>query len=230
MPPATVQASPVSFQAIEEAALLRHGSAAIRGRLPKVESPAKLAAVPDDRWLSTMSRRVFQAGLKHSLVDAKWPAFEEAFAGFDPARVAELSDEALEAMLADKRLIRHMPKLLATRHNARQMVAIAEAHGSFGRFIAGWPTTDITGLWTTLAKTMKQLGGNSAPYYLRMMAKDTFIPTDPVIKALAYWQAFTGNPKSQRDRQALQAVFNHWHEETGKPLAHLSMILAMSVD
>jgi len=230
MPPATAKANPVSFQAIEEAALLRHGSAAIQARLPAVLPAEKLAAIPDDRWLSTMSRRVFQAGLKHTLVDNKWPAFEDAFEGFAPARVANLSDEALEAMLADKRLIRHMPKLLATRHNARQMLAIAEAHGSFGRFIAGWSTTDITGLWTTLAKTMKQLGGNSAPYYLRMMAKDTFIPTDSVIQALAYWQAFTGNPKSQRDRQDLEAVFNHWHEETAKPLAHLSMILAMSVD
>ena len=38
-----------------------------------------------------MSLRIFRAGLKHSLVDAKWPAFEEVFAGFEPARVVAMS-------------------------------------------------------------------------------------------------------------------------------------------
>lgn len=222
--------SPVTFQTIEEAALLRHGQAAIRARLPKAAPAAELARIPDDRWLSTMSRRIFQAGLKHDLVDKKWPAFEEAFAGFAPAQVAGLSDEALEAMLEDKRLIRHMPKLLATRHNAGRMLEIAEEHGSFGKWIADWPTSDITGLWATLAKTMKQLGGNSAPYFLRMMGKDTFMLTDSVVRALAYWQAFDGNPKGKADQARLQAVFNHWQKETGKPLAHLSMLLALSAD
>ena len=58
-----------------------------------------------------MSRRIFQAGLKHSMVDAKWPAFEEVFFGFEPRRVRAMSDEALEALLGDARLIRHWGKL-----------------------------------------------------------------------------------------------------------------------
>jgi RecA/RadA recombinase len=45
---------------------------------------ARLAATPDDRFLSQMSLRIFRAGLKHSVVDAKWPAFEEVFHDFDP--------------------------------------------------------------------------------------------------------------------------------------------------
>ncbi len=73
-------------------------------------APVELAAEADDRYLSRMSLRIFRAGLKHSLVDAKWPAFEEAFAGFEPRRVRAMSDEALEGLLADKRLIRHWRK------------------------------------------------------------------------------------------------------------------------
>lgn len=34
-----------------------------------------------------MALRVFRAGLKHSPVDAKWPAFEEVFFRFDPEKV-----------------------------------------------------------------------------------------------------------------------------------------------
>jgi 3-methyladenine DNA glycosylase Tag len=177
-----------------------------------------------------MSRRIFQAGLKHELVDRKWPAFEEVFRGFDPATVAGLYDETLEAMLEDTRLIRHMGKLQATRHNARAVLEIAAEHGSFGAFVAHWPVTDITGLWAILAKRMKQLGGNSAPVFLRMMGKDTFVPTDFVVQALNHWAAFEGTPKSKADQARLQTVFNAWHAETGKPLCHLSQILALSVD
>ena len=221
---------PVTFQAIEEAALLRHGSAALAERLPRPLSPAELRAIPDDRYLSTMTRRIFQAGLKHDLVDKKWPAFEAAFSGFEPAAVAGLHDEDLEAMLQNKSLIRHMGKLLATRHNAAAMVEIAAEHGSFARFVADWPTADITGLWALLAKRMKQLGGNSAPYFLRMMGKDTVIPTDNVVRALDHWDVPAGAAKGKAELARLQAAFNAWQTETGKPLAQLSQILAMSVD
>ena len=54
-----------------------------------------LRAVADDRYLSLMSLRVFRAGLKHSLVDARWPAFEEVFHGFEPYRVRAMNDEDL---------------------------------------------------------------------------------------------------------------------------------------
>ncbi len=220
----------LSFQVIEEAALLRHGSTALANRLTKPKTVSELAAIPDDRYLSTMTRRIFQAGLKHELVDRKWPAFEAAFQGFAPATVAGLADEDLEAMLENKSLIRHMGKLLATRHNAAALVEIAAAHGSFARFVADWPVADITGLWTFLAKRLKQLGGNSAPTFLRMMGKDTPVPTDNVLRALRHWEVPAGAAKSQTERAMLQQALNAWHAEAGKPLCQISQILAMSVD
>src|SRR3974390_3357939 len=95
------------FAPILAAVRRRRGGAALEAALPQPRSPAALAAQGDDRYLSQLSLRVFRAGLKHSLVDAKWPAFEEVFFGFEPRRVRAMSDEALEALLADRRLIRH---------------------------------------------------------------------------------------------------------------------------
>jgi len=37
-------------------------------------------------------------------------------------------------------------------------------------------------------------------------------------------------PKSKSDRAKVQAAFNGWAGETGLPLAHLSVTLALSVD
>jgi hypothetical protein len=63
-----------------------------------------------------------------------------------------------------------------------------------------------------------------------MAGKDTFILTYSVVKALQHWRAFLGEPKGKKDRVRVGEIFNAWNEETGLPLAHLSMTLAASVD
>src|SRR5206468_1354843 len=76
-----------SFASILGAARTRLAASALEARLPQPRSASELKAVKDDRYLSQMSLRIFRAGLKHSLVDAKWPAFEEVFGGFEPRRI-----------------------------------------------------------------------------------------------------------------------------------------------
>ena len=219
-----------SFATILDAARARHGAAALEARLPTPKTTEELRATPDARYLSEMSRRIFRAGLKHSLVDAKWPAFEEVFYGFDPRRVRAMPDEALEALLGDARLIRHWGKLKSVRDNAASMLEIAAAHGSFAAWIAAWPGADIVGLWEALAKSFSQMGGNSGPAFLRMVGKDTFILTPSVVAALKRWGAVAAPPKNRQDRARVQAAFNVWAGESGRPLCQLSLILAASVE
>ena len=219
-----------AFAPILEAAQTRHGAAALASRLVEPRSAAELEAVGDGRYLSQMSLRIFRAGLKHSLVDAKWPAFEDVFFGFEPHLVRAMPDEALEALLADRRLIRHWGKLKAVRTNAAAMLAITEEHGSFGGWLAHWPAGDIIGLWEALAKRFSQMGGNSGPSFLRMVGKDTFVLTHSVVAALQRWGAAERPPKNRQDRAAIQSCFNAWVGETGRPLCQLSLILAASVE
>ncbi len=218
------------FGPILDAARSRHGATALEARLLQPRSADELEALGDDRYLSQMSLRVFRAGLKHSLVDAKWPAFEEVFAGFEPRRVRAMPDEALEALLADRRLIRHWGKLKSVRDNAAAMIAVADEHGSFGAWLARWPVSDIVGLWEALAKRFSQMGGNSGPTFLRMVGKDTFILTHSVTAALVRWDAAAGPVKNRNDRAAVQSCFNAWGAETGRPLCQLSLILAASIE
>jgi 3-methyladenine DNA glycosylase Tag len=219
-----------SFAPILEAARTRLGAAALETRLPQPRSASELKAVPDDRYLSRMSLRIFRAGLKHSLVDAKWPAFEEVFQAFEPRRVRAMSDEAVEALLGDARLIRHWGKLKSVRDNAAEMIAVAEEHGSFGAWLADWPGAEIVELWEALAKRFSQMGGNSGPTFLRMVGKDTFILTPSVTAALKHWGAVEAPPKNRKDRAAVQSALNAWAAETGRPLCQLSLILAASIE
>ncbi len=219
-----------SFSDVIEAAVMRHGPSAVEDGLPVPAAPEELRARTDDRYLSAMSQRIFRAGLKHSLVDAKWPAFEEVFRGFDPAFCAGLSDERIEELLEDRRLVRHLGKLRAVRQNAAAMLEIAREHGSFGNWLAAWPADDCVGLFEELAKRFSQLGGNSGPQFLRMVGRDTFIPTDAVLRGLKRFAGFPGGAKTRADRQAMQEIFLAWRQETGRPFCHLSRILAMAVD
>jgi 3-methyladenine DNA glycosylase Tag len=205
------------YQWLHEYCLNRFGSAAaLEARLPQPKSPAELAAVSDDRYLSLISLRIFRAGLKHSLVDAKWPAFEEVFFGFDPQKVVLMGGERLENLMQDTRLIRHLGKLKSVPRNAQMILDIAHEHGSFGKLLADWPVT--------------QLGGLSAPRFLRMAGKDTFIPSDDVVAALKAQEIVDKAPTSQKDLAAVQAAFNAWHEQSGRPLCQLSMMLSYTVN
>ncbi|MCU1731277.1 MULTISPECIES: DNA-3-methyladenine glycosylase I [unclassified Pseudomonas] len=219
------------YQWLYEYCLNRFGSAAaLEAYLPQPKTPAQLRAIGDDRYLSTLALRVFRAGLKHSLVDAKWPAFEEVFFGFDPEKVVLMGAEHLERLMQDTRVIRHLGKLKSVPRNAQMVLDVQKEKGSFGALIAGWPVTDITGLWKYLTKHGNQLGGLSAPRFLRMVGKDTFIPTDDMAAALIAQEVIDKKPTSQRDLALVQAAFNQWHAESGRPLCQLSVMLAHTVN
>jgi 3-methyladenine DNA glycosylase Tag len=220
---------PTPFATILDAARARHGAMAVDARLPRPKSASELTAFGDDRYLSQMSLRVFRAGLKHSLVDTKWPAFEDVFAGFDPRLVRAMSDEEMEKLLGDTRLIRHWGKLKSVRDNAAAMMEIADEFGGFGAWIATWPANNTVGLWDALSAQFSQMGGSSGPMLLRMVGKDTFVLSRSVVAGLKRW-AEMAPPKNKSDRAAAQACFNAWATETGRPLSQLSMILALSVE
>lgn len=219
------------YKWLHEFCLNRFGSAkALEAMLPQPRSDAELRALSDDRYLSLMSLRIFRAGLKHSLVDAKWSAFEEVFFGFDPEKVVLMGAERLESLMQDARLIRHLGKLKSVPRNAQFILDVRREKGSFGALIADWPVSDIVGLWKYLAKHGNQLGGLSAPRFLRMVGKDTFVPTDDMVAALKAQGVIDKAPTSQKDLAAVQAAFNQWQAESGRPLCQLSVMLAHTVN
>ena len=219
------------FQWMLEYGINRFGSLkALEARLPQPATKTQLISVPDDRYLSLIALRVFRAGLRHSVVGAKWPNFEEVFWQFNPEKVVLLSAEHIERLMQDTRIIRHLGKLKSVPRNAQMLLDIRHEFGSFGAFLAQWPEDDIVGLWRYLAKHGHQLGGLSAPRFLRMAGKDTFVLSDDVVAALVAQDIVTKRPTSQRDLALVQEAFNAWQAQSGRPLCQLSMLLALTVN
>ncbi|HKI61099.1 MAG TPA: hypothetical protein VKA31_02290 [Mariprofundaceae bacterium] len=130
----------------------------------------------------------------------------------------------------DERIVRNGQKVRAVRDNARFIDDVLMEHGSFARFIADWPCSDLIGLFEFLKRRGARLGGMTGQRVLRNIGKDTFILTADVVRALQEaGLAIADCPSSRRDLSAIQWQFNDWHAQTGLPYAHLSRIAAFSV-
>lgn len=106
----------------ELAASRKGGEAALEKQIAKPKSAAALAKIPDDRWLSGTAKAVFRAGFNWKFVEHKWEGTEAAFNAFDPHAVASMSDDDLDVLVKDERIIRHWKKLKAIRVNAQYVV------------------------------------------------------------------------------------------------------------
>ncbi len=218
-----------SYQWMYQHVIERAGKERLASRLDNVRTDEEIAALGDDFMLSNLSRRVFRAGIRHAVVDAKWPEFEKAFWGFDPHKVALMSDDQLERLMQNDKIIRHWGKIKSTRLNAFMVTEYIAKQGSFAQFIAQWPCDDIVGLWAELKKNGSHLGGNSGAAFLRMIGKDTFMLTDEVVAGLKAQGIIDKRPTSKRDLNAVQQAFNQWHKESSVPYSHISRLLAFTV-
>ena len=82
----------------------------------------------------------FQAGLAWIIVLRKREAFREAFAGFDPARVARFGEKDILRLMANPGIIRARAKIEATIRGARIYCETQDKGESFSDFC--WSFTD----------------------------------------------------------------------------------------
>ena len=84
-----------------------------------------------------------QAGLSWETILKKRPAYREAFAGFDPRRVARFTPARVKRLLANPGIVRNRLKIGSTIGNARAFLSVQREFGSFDaylwRFVGGAP-------------------------------------------------------------------------------------------
>ncbi|WP_028116300.1 DNA-3-methyladenine glycosylase I [Ferrimonas senticii] len=211
----------------QRAAERKGGDAALQALLPHANP--NLAKMSDGQLLSSMSRQVFRSGMMWRVVDNKWPAFEEAFWGFEPTKVLMMSPEQRDKRASDPALIRHSGKIQTIFDNAQMLLDLSFEHGSAVQWLADFDSRNIIELWQVLKRQGSRLGGNTGPYWLRVIGKDTFLLTNDVVGYLQAHQLLDAAPTSKKAMQQTQALFNQWQDESGLEMAQISKVISCSV-
>jgi len=92
--------------------------------------------VHDDRLLfEFLTLEGAQAGLSWQTILNKRDAYREAFAGFDPARVARFDRRRIDRLLANPGIVRNRLKIESTVSNARAVLEVQRECGSLDRYL-----------------------------------------------------------------------------------------------
>ncbi|MCB8922622.1 MAG: DNA-3-methyladenine glycosylase I [Ardenticatenaceae bacterium] len=103
--------------------------------VPNYEIPPRAVPENDAGYFEKITQAVFQAGFSWAVIRAKWPNFQQAFAGFDVDKVAAFTEVDVERLVEDKGIVRNGRKIQATIHNARLCQQHIRTHGSFKNWL-----------------------------------------------------------------------------------------------
>ncbi|SHK01892.1 DNA-3-methyladenine glycosylase I [Shimia gijangensis] len=187
-----------------------------------------VTSLPEDRWLSTMTKCIFQAGFNWKVVENKWDGFETAFHGFDIDRCAFMHDEDMDRLMSDKAIVRNGPKIRTVLENAHFLQGLRDQGGA-GQVLGGWPSTDYVGLLETMKKNGARLGGMTGQYAMRFAGRDAFILSRDVTARLIGEGVIDKPATSKGAMTAVQAGFNTWMDQSGRGLTEISRVLAFTV-
>lgn len=146
-------------------------------RIPEVVSPESAAD-----YFEVMTRAVFQAGVRWKQIAEAWEAYRKAFAGFDPARVAQFDEIDIDAVLATPGILRMRRKVVATIANARALVETERAFGGIPAYLRSFDS------YEALAKDFKKrfsfMGEMNVWYFLFRVGEpvprfETWVQTIP---------------------------------------------------
>ncbi len=117
-----------------------------RKRCPWALTPLSIAyhdaewGVPvhdDHRLFEMLTLEGAQAGLSWETILRKREGYRDAFAGFDPARVARFTAARIERLLTNPAIVRNRLKVESTVGNARAFLAVQRECGSFDAYLWG---------------------------------------------------------------------------------------------
>ena len=106
-----------------------------------MDGPPRIQPKSLSEYLEVMSQTVFWVGISWRVVESKWSGIHDAFQGFDPVAVANLSPDEIDRLASDRRVIRHRGKLDAIVYNAGRLLELDEQHGSFDGYLRSYDET-----------------------------------------------------------------------------------------
>jgi 3-methyladenine DNA glycosylase Tag len=143
--------------------------------------PERINAESLDDYLEIMTKAIFQAGLRWSLLDAKWPAFQKAFENFDTRVVASFTEKDIEELSNNADIIRSPKKIEGTIKNARVLMELEKEYGSFKKYLRSF--SSYNELSADIKKRFAFMGEMNV-YYLLFRVREPVPPFDEWIHTI----------------------------------------------
>lgn len=95
--------------------------------------------VHDDRkWFEFLVLESVQAGLSWLTILKRREGYRAAFAQFNPEKVAQFTEDDIQRLLQDERIIRNQAKVRAAVNNAQKFLEVQTEFGSFDAYMWQW--------------------------------------------------------------------------------------------
>lgn len=126
----------------------------------------------DNRLFEFITLEGAQAGLSWLTILKKREGYRRAFKGFDPKKVAKMTEKDVERLMQDESIIRNRLKITSTITNAQAFLKIQKDFGSFSNYMWEWvdgkpiqnkrknmsEVPAVTELADTMSKDLKKRG------------------------------------------------------------------------
>ena len=89
----------------------------------------------DDRHFEMLTLESAQSGLSWSTILAKRDGYKEAFKNFNVDQVAQFTEQDIEALVVNEKIVRHRQKISSTINNAKAIQEIQKEFGTFNSYI-----------------------------------------------------------------------------------------------
>jgi 3-methyladenine DNA glycosylase Tag len=120
-------------------------------------------------YLEAMTRIIMTSGMNWHVVDAKWEGIKEAFADFDLDKVAHMTPDHVERLMADPRIIRNRRKIEATIDNAAKVAQVDKEYGGFDKYLKAQGGYDK--MAAALKRDFSFMGDSTAYFFLAMVGE-----------------------------------------------------------
>jgi 3-methyladenine DNA glycosylase Tag len=132
-------------------------------------APQKIKPQTAADYLEVLTKAVFQGGISWRVIEAKWPGFQEAFAGFDPEKIAQFTGEDIDRLASDTRIVRNRRKIEATVDNAIELLEIEQEFGTVRRYLRSHEGFEA--VVADLRKRFRFVGDTGAYYFLYVVGE-----------------------------------------------------------
>ena len=113
----------------------------------------------DRRWYEKIVLDGAQAGLSWLTILKKREAYREAFVGFDPAKVARMTERDEARLMKNPGIVRNRLKIRSAIRNAQAFLRIADEFGSFDTYIWRFVEGETV---VTRARAMREIPARTA--------------------------------------------------------------------